>query len=158
MSSWPDVCFWCSVCYCFSAGTGRTQSTAVRIEGDSRSIFAPQRVQNRTQKGARDTCQMWVVCGESFESMIFKEFSFRSECDQPVPPQEGHSVDSSPDILLNNSIWRAPKGARWSDRRRIWSEKRHPIRAQPSAFRAHCCPLRSANRWFFSRKTDDSMV
>ena len=72
----------------------------------------------------------------------------RSECNQPFAPQEGHFVHPSREIVLNNSIWRAPKGAKWSDRKRIWSAKRDPIQGQPSAFRAHRCPLRSANHWF----------
>ena len=80
--------------------------------------------------------------------MIFREKFQRSECNQPFAPQEGHFVHPSPEILWNTIIWRAPTGAKWSDRRRIWSAKRDPIHAQTSAFRAHRCPLRSANHWF----------
>ena len=71
---------------------------------------------------------------------MFRKLFKRSECNQPLAPQEGHFVHPSREIVLNNNIWRAPNGAKWSDRRRIWSAKRDPIQVQPSAFRARRCP------------------
>ena len=82
------------------------------------------------------------------KSVIFRQKSQRSECNQPFAPQEGRFVHSSHEIICFSTIWRVPNNAEWSDRRRIWNAKRDPIQGQPSAFRAHRCPLRSANYWF----------
>ena len=114
------------------------------------------RIERKLEPATPGRCEFHV--GNEAKLSFSEKKSQRSECNQPFAPLEGHFVLSSHELICFSAIWRAPNSAEWSDRRRIWNAKRDPIQGQPSAFRAHRCPLRSANHWFSLRKTDDSTV
>ena len=114
------------------------------------------RIERKLEPATPGRCEFHV--GNETNLSFSEKKSQRSECNQPFAPQEGHFVHSSHELICFSTIWRAPNSTEWSDRRRISNAKMDPIQGQPSAFRAHRCPLRSANHWFSIRKTDDSMV
>ena len=134
----------------------RVEQLASRSIRDAMLHPRGSRIERKREPATLVRCE-FRVGNEANLSFSYKK-SQRSECNQPFAPQEGHFVHSSHEIICFNTIWKAPNGAEWSDRRRIWSAKRDPIQGQPSAFRAHRCPLRSASHWFPLGKIDDSMV
>ena len=104
------------------------------------------RIERKLEPATPGRCEFHL--GNEANLSFSEKKSQRSECNQPFAPQEGHFVHSSYEIICVSNIWRAPNSAEWSDRRRSWNAKRHPTQGQPSAFRAHRCPLRRANHWF----------
>ena len=124
----------------------RVEQLASRSIRDAILYPRGPRIDRKLEPATPGRCEFHV--GNEANLSFSGKKSQRSECNQPFAPQEGHFVHPSPEILWNTTIWRAPKGAKWSDRRRIWSAKRDPIHAQTSAFRAYRCPLRSANHLF----------
>ena len=154
MSHGPTVCSPSTFLNGFDEGSGRTQSRRVRCESGSQSNFAPQvaEIRPRMECMVGKRCRFSLCQADDF--VFSQEIEQTSACGTTVTPKR---ATCSARIAIA-TILKAQAAAKWSDLTPIWSAKGPTNQAQVADFGDVCPAMRSANHWFFIRKTDDSIV
>ena len=154
MSHGPTWCSRSTFLNGFDKGTARAKERRVSCEGGSQCSFAPQ--------GGEFGSKMECLAGRKYVFSHCKtdDFVFSTEIDQTsacgitLTPKEGHLFRSHSSCYYFESpsecqVTRFDTDLEW---------QRATIPAQVADFGDVCSAVRSANHWFFLRKTDDSIV
>ena len=154
MSHGPTVCSPSTFLNGFDEGSGRTQSRRVRCESGSQSNFAPQvaEIRPRMECMAGKRCRFSLCQTDDF--VFSAEIDQTSACGTTLTPKEGHLFRSHSSCYYFES----PSGRQVVRFDTDLECQRAPIPAQVADFGAVCSAVRSANHWFFVRKTNDSIV